>query len=91
MPPREKKPKASGKSLAGILAFLKKKGASEVRLLPVGDIITDERVRLKCQIPLCDSYGRNLMCPPFLPSVDEFRKALALYESAVIIQVSGEP
>jgi len=89
MPPKQRKRKTPAKSLATILAVLKKKGASEAKLLSPRDIVVDERVRLKCQVPLCDTYGRNLMCPPFLPSVGEFRQALALYESSIIIQVSS--
>jgi predicted metal-binding protein len=87
MRPKGSKGKPPDKALHEMLAFLKKKGASEAIVIPAGDIIVDERVRLKCQIPLCDSFGRNLMCPPFLPSVAQFREALARYEQAVLIQV----
>lgn len=79
--------KATKKTLGDMLAFLKKEGASGARVIPAGDIIVDERVRLKCQIPLCDSFGRNLMCPPFLPSVPQFREALARFDSAILVQV----
>lgn len=87
MRPKGSSDKAPDKSRQKLLAFLKKKGASEAKVIPAGDIIVDERVRLKCQIPLCDSFGRNLMCPPYLPGVAQFREALARYETAVIVQV----
>jgi len=77
------------KVLEGIILALWDKGASAVRLIPVKKIVVDERVRLKCQVPLCDTYGRNLMCPPNLPSVDEFRKALSHFSEAVLLQVSA--
>jgi predicted metal-binding protein len=82
------RPKGSmDKGRQKMLAFLKKKGASEAGFMPACDVIVDERVRLKCQVPLCDSFGRNLMCPPFLPAVAQFREALVRYEDAVIVQV----
>lgn len=87
MRPKGSKDKAPSKTCKKMLSFLKKKGASEARFIPAGDIIVDERVRLKCQIPLCDSFGRNLMCPPFLPGLLQFREALARYETAILVQV----
>lgn len=72
-----------------IISHLKEKGATEAQVIPVDDVIVDERVRLKCQIPLCDSYKRNLMCPPYVPGVVEFRKALSLYSRAILVQVSA--
>ncbi len=75
--------------LKEILRRLTEEGASEVRLIDVKKIVVDERVRLKCQIPLCDTYGRNLMCPPHLPSVEDFRRALRRYSRAILVQVSA--
>jgi len=72
-----------------IIALLKAKGASTVTPIPVSHIIVDERVRLKCQVPLCDSFHKNLMCPPFVLPVDEFRQALACYEEAILLQTEG--
>ncbi|MBK7552312.1 MAG: hypothetical protein IPI61_11840 [Syntrophaceae bacterium] len=74
--------------LSRVIDTLKKKGASEVRVIKAADVIVDERVRLKCQVPICDSYGKNLMCPPYLPSVADFRDALARYDRALIVQLS---
>jgi predicted metal-binding protein len=75
--------------LERICNALKNEGASEVRLIPAKSIVVDERVRLKCQIPLCDTYGRNLMCPPNLPSIEDFRRALERFSQAILIQVSA--
>jgi hypothetical protein len=55
---------APEKALKDIMARLRQQGASAVKLIHVSEIVIDERVRLKCQIPLCDSYNKNLMCPP---------------------------
>jgi predicted metal-binding protein len=73
--------------LERIIAYLKDNGATEAQLISVDNVVVDERVRLKCQIPLCDSYNRNLMCPPNVPDVDEFRQALSLYSRAILIQI----
>jgi predicted metal-binding protein len=73
-----------------ILSRLKERGASAAQMMDVSDIVVDDRVRLKCQVPLCESYQRNLMCPPFVPAVGEFRDALCRYSSVVLIQVSAE-
>jgi len=75
-------------SLRKVIDTLKKKGASEVKIIKASDVIVDERVRLKCQVPICDSYGKNLMCPPYLPSVMDFRDALARYDRALLVQLS---
>ncbi len=73
-----------------IISLLKEQGASVVASLKIADIIVDERVRLKCRVPVCNSYNRNLMCPPFVQSVTEFREALRKYNQAILLQVSAE-
>jgi predicted metal-binding protein len=49
------------KVLHTIISTLKEQGAAAVILINSADIIIDERVRLKCQVPVCDSYNRNLI------------------------------
>jgi len=70
------------------------KGAYRARVFPANQVVVDERVRMKCQIPLCPHYGRTLTCPPNVPTVEEFGKALANYRKALLIQtrsaLSGE-
>jgi len=78
------------KELDKIVSLLKAQGASVVVLVSIADIIVDERVRLKCRVPVCDSYNRNLMCPPYVPSVTEFRETLKKYSQAILLQVSSE-
>ena len=63
-------------------------GATKAKVIPVSSIAIDERVRLKCLVPLCDKYNRHLMCPPNLPSVGEFRKSLKKYSKALFVQLS---
>ena len=78
------------KILDNIISLLKERGASAVVLANIADIIVDERVRLKCRVPVCDSYNKNLMCPPYVPSVAEFREALRNYEQALLVQISAD-
>ncbi len=61
-------------------------GAHSAAPLPARAVVVDERVRLKCRIPLCSHYGTNLMCPPNTPSPDETRAALARYSDTVVVQ-----
>jgi predicted metal-binding protein len=63
------------------------KGATEATVVRSRDIVVDERVGLKCRNPPCESYGRNLMCPPFTPTADECRKYMKLYRRGILIKV----
>jgi len=74
--------------LEKITQFLRKNGADQAVLVSPADIPVDERVRLKCQVPLCDSYGRNYSCPPHVPALSEFRNALSRYEKGILVRVS---
>ena len=66
--------------------FALEKGAWRAKAFTARWVVVDERVRMKCQIPLCPHYGRALTCPPNVPSVEEFRKALARYSKALLLQ-----
>ncbi len=73
------------RKLSSIEQVLERHGGLAKRI-SVRDIVIDPRVRLKCFIPLCDSYNRGLMCPPNLPPVAEFLEALECYDIALLIQ-----
>ena len=81
---------SESRRLAKIVAEAKRLGATEARLISPSEVVVDDRVRLKCLVPLCSAYGRNLMCPPKLPSVDEFRKALSSFRRGIILQVESD-
>jgi len=65
-------------------------GATQAKLIPISSIVVDERVRLKCLVPLCNKYNQHLMCPPHLPSVEEFQKSLKNYSKALFVQLAFE-
>jgi len=51
-------------------------GAAEAKVIPASDVFVENRVPLKCRAG-CIAYGKKLICPPFVPIPDEFRKVLA--------------
>jgi predicted metal-binding protein len=61
-------------------------GADAAAPLAAGGVIVADRVRLKCRVPLCSSYGRNLMCPPNVGEPAEMRAILAEYRLALVVQ-----
>lgn len=62
-------------------------GASNAVSFNARNVVVDERVRLKCCVPICDDYGLNLMCPPNVMSVSEFREVLGKYDHVILIQI----
>jgi predicted metal-binding protein len=61
-------------------------GAGAAAPLPARAVVVDERVTLKCRVPLCGHYGVNLMCPPHTPTPAETREALRRYSDALVVQ-----
>jgi predicted metal-binding protein len=59
-------------------------GATKVKIVPVQDIVVDDRVPLKCQIPRCFGYGAGAHCPPNTLKPQELRDILKLYEWAIL-------
>jgi predicted metal-binding protein len=47
----------------------------------------DDRVNLKCRVPLCSGYGHNLMCPPAVMPADATREVLHRFEDALVVQI----
>jgi len=70
-----------------IVARARALGAGSAAPLPARAVVVDERVNLKCRVPLCASYGHNLMCPPNTPTAAETRAALARYSDALVVQL----
>jgi len=60
------------KVLTEILTTLTEEGASAVKLVDITQIVVDERVRLKCQIPLCDSFNKKSYVPALYPVSGRF-------------------
>lgn len=60
-------------------------GAIEAKVVPASMIVVENRVAEKCRIG-CRSYGKKLVCPPYVPTVDEFRKILSEYRFALLLK-----
>jgi len=87
-----RKPKAiaAGVDAAQVAADLEKYrekalelGATRAKIVRVEEIPVDERVTMKCQIPLCFGYGAGANCPPNSMKPAELRSHLAKYEWAI--------
>ena len=66
-------------------------GASMAEIIPVDWVEIDERVRLKCAIPLCPYYDKCIFCPPHTPGPELMRRALAKYERAILFAQDVKP
>jgi predicted metal-binding protein len=62
-------------------------GATQAAIMKAKDIIVDERVVLKCQIPRCFGYGTCAHCPPHTMKPGELRQLLEGYRWAVFFIV----
>jgi predicted metal-binding protein len=51
-------------------------------------VVVEDSVVLKCRVG-CKEYGKTLMCPPYAPSVDEFRKILSEYSYALVFKLKS--
>ncbi|MDD1721363.1 MAG: DUF2284 domain-containing protein [Euryarchaeota archaeon] len=63
-------------------------GATAAQVFNARDVVVDERVRLKCSVPVCRNYNACLMCPPNVMPLDEFRVVLTRYTKALLLQIS---
>jgi len=66
-------------------------GASMAKVIPADWVQIDERVRLKCSVPLCPNYGKCHFCPPHTPSPEFMSKALSRYRHAVVFALEIIP
>ena len=64
-------------------------GATEAKIIPTKDIIVENRIVLKCKIG-CNNYGKTLMCPPYAPNIDDFRKILTEYNYALVLKFKSQ-
>jgi predicted metal-binding protein len=76
------------KDMKQICDMAVKKGANFAKLIEASKVAVDERVTLKCKIPPCECYGKNLMDPPFSPTAEETRKVVSKYKYGILTEVS---
>jgi predicted metal-binding protein len=80
---------SGGADLSFLLEKARELGADAAATLPADQVVVDERVRLKCAVPVCQGYGNYLHCPPNTFSVEEFRKILERFQVALVVQVES--
>ena len=66
-------------------------GASDARMVRAGDVPIDERVALKCRIPVCFGYGTCANCPPHSLKPEETRKIALLYRYGFLMKLNVPP
>lgn len=62
-----------------------KSGAGRAAVFPAGKVVIDDRIRMKCEVPLCENYFRNLMCY-YAPGVERMKKLVKEYTLALLLQ-----
>lgn len=74
--------------------FLEKRavelGAGSAKVIAIDGVVVEDRVRLKCRVG-CPAYGTSLNCPPYVPTPDEFRRALKEYGFAMVVKHRPSP
>ncbi len=78
---------ADAMHLQRLIAAAEDLGADRAAPVPAAAVVVDERVNLKCRVPLCSGYGHNLMCPPAVMPAHETRGVLAKYGDALVVQL----
>jgi len=83
--------KKTGEDLGNLRQEALDLGASMARVIPSSWVEIDERVRLKCSVPLCPHYGKNIYCPPHGPEPGYMKRALSLYKWAIVFALDVIP
>lgn len=79
---------AKGESyLASLCRRAEELGAGRAVPISAEDVVVDDRALLKCLVPLCPHHGRDLMCPPNVMPVAQFREIVGRYSRAIVVNV----
>ncbi|MFC1902905.1 DUF2284 domain-containing protein [Chloroflexota bacterium] len=58
-------------------------GAADAIIITANMVVIDERVRAKCIVPLCTSYGKSANCPPYAMELDLVRGVVGKFRYAI--------
>jgi predicted metal-binding protein len=64
-------------------------GAADAKLITADKVVVEDRIVLKCRLG-CTRYGKTLMCPPYAPTAEEFRKIVSEYSYALFMKFKSE-
>jgi predicted metal-binding protein len=62
-----------------------KMGAVDVKVIAADKVVVEDRIVLKCKVG-CPNYGKTLVCPPYTPTAEEFRKIVSEYSYALFMK-----
>jgi len=71
-------------NLDEVLGVAGKSGALAIKPIAKESIAVAEWVRMKCQFG-CDTYGRNITCPPYTPDLDFVRNLIESYSTILLM------
>jgi len=71
------------KDLDSLIKMACELGADRATVIPAEKVVVDPRVLIKCKIPMCSGYGKNLMCPPYCITPEETMKLVKCYKYGV--------
>lgn len=66
-------------------------GATDAKIITADMIPVDERVLLKCRVPICFEYGTSANCPPHAIKPSEFRELIKKYKYAILFKLEIKP
>ncbi len=66
-------------------------GASDAKVIPASSVVIDERVPMKCRVPLCFGFGTSANCPPNAMKPAELREAVKNYRFAIFFKLEVSP
>lgn len=66
-------------------------GATDSKIITMESIPIDERVSLKCKIPICFGYGTSINCPPYTVTPSELKEITKKYRYAIFFKLDVEP
>jgi len=66
-------------------------GATDSKIITTESIPIDERVTLKCKIPICFGYGTSINCPPHTVTPSELKEITKKYRYAIFFKLDVEP
>lgn len=88
LPERRASKKSPSDAFDHLLRLALDLGADEAKVIATDDVVVEDRVVLKCRYG-CHLYGKKLICPPFVPSPDEFRATLKEYRYALLAKFTA--
>ena len=83
-------PETKEESFYEIIEIATQAGATAAKIIPSQQVVVDERVRLKCEVPRCSGYGQFLTCPPHVMAPEDFSRILSRYEWCLLVQVEAK-